>query len=240
MGVVGAPQVTPQPFSSIFLCSPLPAGMWQTPGLCIPWCLPTSFSICLVFFPLSLCLARWFWPDLVNRRHVHTTSVCVSSWWTGGLCVVWLHAGSWHRLPCWYQGLCMRCVVSCSSTSFPRAFNAHDFYASSQFVSANIALIWAPERRRKWEWPRTTLQHDEGKGADGWVKLGKAREVQDRAAQPLCSYKPAIQHERWASEWNSFNTYQDNLSAAGASYSWLDAHYSVASATLCFCHLKLE
>ena len=39
----------------------------RTPGLSIPWCcLPTSSSVCLVFFPLSLCLARWFWPDLMN------------------------------------------------------------------------------------------------------------------------------------------------------------------------------
>ena len=28
--------------------------------------------------PLSLCLARWFWPDLMKGRHVHTTSVCAS------------------------------------------------------------------------------------------------------------------------------------------------------------------
>ena len=34
-------------------------GTWRTPGLSIPWCcLPTSSSVCLVFFPLSLCLAR--------------------------------------------------------------------------------------------------------------------------------------------------------------------------------------
>ena len=26
-------------------------------------------------FPLSLCLAKWFWTDLINGRHVHTTSV---------------------------------------------------------------------------------------------------------------------------------------------------------------------
>ena len=35
------------------------------------------------------------------------------------LCVVQLPAGSWHGLPCWWHGLCMRCVVSCGSTSFP-------------------------------------------------------------------------------------------------------------------------
>ena len=28
-----------------------------------------SSSVCLVLFPLSLCLAIWFWPDLMNGRH---------------------------------------------------------------------------------------------------------------------------------------------------------------------------
>ena len=30
-----------------------------------------------------------------------------------------LPAGSWHRLPHWSHGFCMRCIVSCGSTSFP-------------------------------------------------------------------------------------------------------------------------
>ena len=30
-----------------------------------------------------------------------------------------LPARSWHELPRWYHGLCMRYVVSCGSTSFP-------------------------------------------------------------------------------------------------------------------------
>ena len=33
------------------------------------------FPVCLVFFPFSLCLARWFWQDLMNGRHDHTTAV---------------------------------------------------------------------------------------------------------------------------------------------------------------------
>ena len=101
--VVGIPQMISQPvFFSIFPCSPPPSRIWQTPGLPIPRCrLPTSTSIYLVSFPLSLCLARWFWPDLVNRRHDHTTAVCVSLRWSGGLRVVRLPAGSWHRLPRW-------------------------------------------------------------------------------------------------------------------------------------------
>ena len=65
--VVGASQMISQPVSSNLPCSPLPSGVWRTPGLSIPWCcLPTSSSDCLVFFPLSLCLAKWFWPDLMN------------------------------------------------------------------------------------------------------------------------------------------------------------------------------
>ena len=58
--------------------------------LCLP-CLP----------PLSLCLGRWFWPDLMNGRHDHTTAVCVSIRWSGGLRVVRLFAGFWHGLPSW-------------------------------------------------------------------------------------------------------------------------------------------
>ena len=53
------------------------------------------------FLPLSLCLARWFWPDLIKGRHDHTTAVCVSLQWPGGLCVVQLPAGSRHGLPRW-------------------------------------------------------------------------------------------------------------------------------------------
>ena len=100
--VVWAPQMSLQSVFSIFPCSPLPSGTFQTfrtPGLSTPWCsLPTSSSVCFVF-PLSLCLARWFWPDLMNRRHDHTTAVCVSFWWSGGLRVVQLPAGCWHGLP---------------------------------------------------------------------------------------------------------------------------------------------
>ena len=100
--VVWAPQMTSQPASSIFLCSPLPSGNWRTLGLSIPWCcFHTSFPVCLVFFPLPLCLTRWFWPGLMIGRNVCTTSVCVSLQWSGGLCAVQLPAGSCRRLPRW-------------------------------------------------------------------------------------------------------------------------------------------
>ena len=76
--------MTSQPVSSIFLCSPLPHGTWRTPGMSILWCcLPTSSSVCLLFFPRSLCLARCFWPDLMNGKHDHTTAVCDSLRWSG-------------------------------------------------------------------------------------------------------------------------------------------------------------
>ena len=52
----------PHDFTASFLhfpCSQLPSGTCWTPSLSIHWCcLLTSSSVCLVFFPLSLCLAR--------------------------------------------------------------------------------------------------------------------------------------------------------------------------------------
>ena len=67
--VVGTPQMISKLVSSIFPCSPLPSGTWRTPGLSIPWCCLSTFpSVCLVFFPLSYFLVRWFWPDLMNGR----------------------------------------------------------------------------------------------------------------------------------------------------------------------------
>ena len=49
--VVRAPQMIFQPVFPICPCSPLPSGTCWTPGLSIPWCcLPTSSSVCLVFF----------------------------------------------------------------------------------------------------------------------------------------------------------------------------------------------
>ena len=54
-------ETSSQPLSSIFLCSQLPSGTWRTPVLSVPWCcLPTSSSVCLIFFPLSMYLVRWF------------------------------------------------------------------------------------------------------------------------------------------------------------------------------------
>ena len=100
--VAGATQMISPPVSFMIPYSPLPSRTWRTPGLSIPWCcLPTSSSVCLVFFPLSLCLGRWFWPDLMNGRHDHTTAVCVSLLWSAFFRVVRLPAGSWTGLPRW-------------------------------------------------------------------------------------------------------------------------------------------
>ena len=63
--------------------------------------LSSHLFLCLVFFPLSQCLAIWVWLDIMNGRHDHTTAVCVSLRRSGGLPMVRLPAGSWHRLPHW-------------------------------------------------------------------------------------------------------------------------------------------
>ena len=68
------------PFSPVLHC---PLGLVDLQACPFPDVVfkPLPLS-CLAFFPLSLCLARWFWPDLINRKHVHTTSVCVSLQWS--------------------------------------------------------------------------------------------------------------------------------------------------------------
>ena len=88
--VVGAPQMISQSVSSIFPCSPLPSWTWQTPGLSIPeCCLPTSSFVCLVFFPLSLCLCKMVLarPDEQETCPYH--------------CSLSLFTGSWDGLPRW-------------------------------------------------------------------------------------------------------------------------------------------
>ena len=88
---------TTDDFATSFLhFSMFSTALWDLPNSrpVHSWCcLSTSSSVCLVFLPLSLCLARWFWSDLMNGKHDHTTAVCVSSQWSGGLRVV--------RIACW-------------------------------------------------------------------------------------------------------------------------------------------
>ena len=78
--VVGATKTISQPVSSIFsplLHCPLGLGELQAcpfPNVAFPLLPPSALSSS----PLSLCLARWFWPDLMNGKHDHTTAVCLS------------------------------------------------------------------------------------------------------------------------------------------------------------------
>ena len=118
--VVGAPQMISQPVSSILPCSQLPSRTWRTPGLSIPWCCPPTFySVCLVVFPLSLCLARWFWSDLMNGK--------TWTYYCGLHLFTFMIRSSCDPIACWILArtsslvlcLCMRRVVSCGSTSFP-------------------------------------------------------------------------------------------------------------------------
>ena len=92
-------------FATSFLHFPLfSTTLWYTPNSRPVHSLMLSSHLFLcppVFFPLSLCLARWFWPDLMNGKHDHTTAVCVSLRSSEGLRVVQLLAGSLHRLPRW-------------------------------------------------------------------------------------------------------------------------------------------
>ena len=82
--VAGAPQMTSQPVSSIFLCSPLPSGTWRPLGLSIPWCyLPTSSSVCLVFFPFHCALQDGFGQTWWTRDMTIPLAVCVSLLWSG-------------------------------------------------------------------------------------------------------------------------------------------------------------
>ena len=91
--VVGAPQMILQPVFSIF--SMFSTTLWDLPNSrpVHSLMLSSHLFLCLVFFPLSLCLARWFWPDLMNRRHDHATAIWVSLQ-SSGLCVIQLPAGS--------------------------------------------------------------------------------------------------------------------------------------------------
>ena len=86
--VIGAPQMTSQPISSIFCLFSTVLRDMANFRLVYSLMLSSHLFFCLVFFSLSLCLARWFWPDLMKGRHVHTTAVCVSLRWSGCLRVV--------------------------------------------------------------------------------------------------------------------------------------------------------
>ena len=90
--VTGAPQVTSQPVFLHFSVHHCPLGLDELrvcpfSNILFP---PLLLSV-LSFFALSLCLAKWFGPDLINGRHVyhcslHFTMLRLSScgllaWW---------------------------------------------------------------------------------------------------------------------------------------------------------------
>ena len=91
----------------------------------------------------------------MNGGHVHTILVCISLQWAGGLHVVRLLAGSWHGLLHWSHGLCMECVVSCSSTSFPwHVFFFAALLWRSIFYKHTVRWMWqgsASVVSRNWE-----------------------------------------------------------------------------------------
>ena len=87
--VVGAPQVISQPVSAIFFCSPLPPGTWRTPGLSIPFCLPTCSSV-----------------YLKSRGRLQTKSLI----WGLHLDVIYLLADTWFEKACTFK---MASPLSC-------------------------------------------------------------------------------------------------------------------------------
>ena len=87
--VTGAPQMTLQPVFSISPVLHCPLGLTELQACPFPGVeFPPLPLPALSSSPLSLCLARWFWPDLMNGKHDHTTAVCVSLRSSGGLRMV--------------------------------------------------------------------------------------------------------------------------------------------------------
>ena len=86
-------------FCSALHCPPALSELQACP---FPDDFPALLLSALVVFPHSLCLARRFWLNLMNGRHVRATAFYVSLRWPGP-----------------HEGLRVRCVVSCCSTSFP-------------------------------------------------------------------------------------------------------------------------
>ena len=96
MRVDGAPQMTSQPVSSIFLL--FSTALWDLANSrpVHSLMLSSHFFLCMPCRLLPFTVpCNWFWPDLMNRRYVHTTLVCVSLRWPRGPRVVRLPAGSW-------------------------------------------------------------------------------------------------------------------------------------------------
>ena len=76
--VVGAPHMISQPDISVFPVLHCPPGLGELQACPFPDVVfPPLPLFAVSSSPLSLCLARWFWPDLMNGKHDHTTAVCV-------------------------------------------------------------------------------------------------------------------------------------------------------------------
>ena len=86
-GVFGTPLMTPQTASSIF--SLFSTDLWDLLNLRPVHSLMLSSHLFLSFsalssFPFHCALQDVFWPDLLNGRHAHKTSLCVSLRSSGG------------------------------------------------------------------------------------------------------------------------------------------------------------
>ena len=81
-------------------------------------CLPTPSSLCLLppfTVPCKMILAgQTWWTGVI------TIALQFASLYDGQEVFVWsdMPAGSWHGHPRWQQGLCMRYIISCGSSSF--------------------------------------------------------------------------------------------------------------------------
>ena len=114
--VVGAQRLISQPVSSIFPCPPLPTVIWWTPGLSIPLCCLFLCLPCLLApftVPCKMVLTRRderkTWPHHCSLR---LFTICQEVFlWSDCL----LDLGTDVQVG---DSLCMRCVVSCGSTSF--------------------------------------------------------------------------------------------------------------------------
>ena len=148
--ILGAPQMTSQPISSIFPCSPLPSGTWRTPGLCIPWCcLPTSFSVCLVFFspftvPCKMVLAR---PDKQETWPYHCslhlfTMVRRSSC---GLIACWILA--------WTSSLVTWCLYEMHTYNIQQRTHVQHTHAHHLSDSLSFPPLWMQYTRQGFKNP---------------------------------------------------------------------------------------
>ena len=86
------------PFSPVFHC---PLGLGKLQACPVPYVVFSPPPLSALTSSPFHCLVRWFWPDLMNGIYDHTTAICVSLRWLGGLHVVRLPAGSWRGLPRW-------------------------------------------------------------------------------------------------------------------------------------------